>query len=87
MLSERLPQNRLLDAFAFTGQMAFTHYIGHVVVGIIAAVAIFGERGTSLTFAFWYALSFCVVSVVFSRVWRKRFKLGPMAWLMRKSTG
>ncbi len=87
VFSEKFKGSRWLDTLVATGQMAFTHYIGHVVVGMLAIYFFLGENGASLVFTFWYALAFCVASVLFSRFWEKRFGRGPMSWLMRAVVG
>ncbi len=87
LFTEKFRNSRWIEVLITTGQMAFTHYVGHVVIGMLAIYIFFGEKGLSLSFVFWYALAFCVVSVLFSWLWRKRFKRGPMSLLMRWITG
>jgi uncharacterized membrane protein YeiB len=70
-----------------TGQMAFTHYILHVLVGILSAYLLFGENNLSPLITLFYAIGFCICSVVLSVQWTKRFKKGPMATVMRFIAG
>ncbi len=87
VVTEKFRNDRWLETLVTTGQMAFTHYVGHVVIGMLAIYFVVGENGLSLTFVFWYALVFCLASVFFSYLWRKRFNRGPMSMLMRWIAG
>ncbi len=81
---------KMQDSFRFlvsTGQLAFTHYILHVLVGILSAYLLFGENNLSPLITLLYAIGFCICSVIFSMQWTKRFKKGPMATLMRFIAG
>ncbi|MBQ4819323.1 DUF418 domain-containing protein [Aquimarina sp. MMG016] len=66
-----------------TGQMAFTHYITHIVLGIVAVTLFFGENNLPPVQALLLALTFCVASTIFSHLWGKKFKKGPMAKAIR----
>jgi len=70
-----------------TGQMAFTHYILHVAVGILGASLLFGENNLSKPVTFLYATSFCAISVLCSVFWYQKFTRGPMSLFMRAITG
>jgi uncharacterized protein len=86
-LAEKMERKKLLDHLVKTGQMAFTHYILHVVVGVLSAYLIFGENNLSTLHTFLYAISFCVALIVFSVIWLKKFKKGPVSMFMRAITG
>lgn len=85
--AEKMEKKNPLGFLAKTGQMAFTHYILHVVVGILSAYLIFGENNLSTLATFLYAISFCGALIVFSVFWRKKFKKGPVSMFMRAITG
>ncbi|WP_299223735.1 DUF418 domain-containing protein [uncultured Aquimarina sp.] len=87
ILSEKFRNNSYLGVLEVTGQMAFTHYIGHIVIGILGIYVMFGAHSVSSGFTFCYASIFCLVSVLFSWFWSKRFKKGPMSLFMRSITG
>ena len=72
-----------------TGQLALSNYFLHVIIGLYGVQLIFGKlhRAFTIEFAFFYALVFSILLVVFSHLWRKKFKRGPLELLMRKITG
>lgn len=43
--------------------------------------------GHSLVFVAWLSLGFYVSAVAFAVLWRKRFRQGPLEWLMRRLAG
>lgn len=85
-LAGKMERKNPLGFLVKTGQMAFTHYILHVVVGILGAYLIFGEHNLSALETFLYAIAFCVALIVFSVFWRKKFKKGPISMFMRSIT-
>jgi uncharacterized membrane protein YeiB len=86
-ISEKSEHKKSLDFLVKTGQLAFTHYIVHIVVGILSAYLFFGENNLSSIEALLYAFLFYILLVVFSIYWRKKFKKGPISLLMRLITG
>lgn len=85
--SEKIIDKKVLSPLVKTGQMAFTHYMLHVIVGILSAYLIFGENNLSPLATFLYAISFCTVLVVFSNHWLKKYTRGPVSHFMRIITG
>lgn len=86
-VTERCNRKNWLLYVTKTGQMAFTHYILHVVAGIMGAYLVFGENQLSVQTTFLYALVFCAFTVCLSHFWGKKFKKGPMSLLLRYITG
>jgi uncharacterized protein len=70
-----------------TGQMALTWYFGHIVLGLGAVVALGLVSTQSLPRAAGYGVSFFVLAVVLSWLWKKAFRHGPLEWIMRKIAG
>ena len=72
-----------------TGQLAFTYYIAHIVVGIgFIALITPNKIGTySITFSFIYALFFMLGCICFAYILNRYKKQGPIEWLMRKICG
>ncbi len=72
-----------------TGQLALSNYFFHVVIGMLFLELFYGklEYAFTIEFAVGYAILFSVLIVVFSHLWRKKFKQGPLEYLMRKITG
>lgn len=82
--------------FALTGQMTLTHYIAHLVLGLLLLAFISGkslsfdlltEKPTSPIIIFVFAILYYLLSCVFSVYWAKKFKNGPLEMLMRKISG
>lgn len=69
-----------------TGQLAFTLYVAHVMVGMATLESQGLLYGQTVDFAVSQALLFFVLSVVFATIWRRYFRRGPLEWLMRWST-
>lgn len=82
----RWPAARWLTPLVHTGQLALTLYIAHVVIGmgVLEALGLLGGR--SLAFAVGSALAFSACAVLCAHLWRRRFALGPVEWLMRRCT-
>lgn len=86
-VGERWRDARWLAPLVHTGQIALTLYVAHVVLGMGALDAAGRLENQSFAFSVGSALVFCAAAVLFSHLWRRRFKLGPLEWLMRRSTG
>lgn len=71
------------------GQLALSIYIFHVVIGMFAILIFTGklENAFSVEFVFIYGIGFNILMLLFSFFWLKRFKRGPVEYLMRKITG
>lgn len=88
-ITEKLKENNIIKALIYTGQLALSIYIAHVVIGMLAIEVIFGvvEQSFSIEFIVIYATLFSLASVIFSVLWRKKYKRGPLEKLMRIITG
>ena len=87
-IAERWPHALVVRALVYTGQMALTIYILHVVLGMGIIFIFLGEEVFwPISYAMLHAVIFSLVSVVFSYKWRLRYKRGPLEMLMRKLTG
>lgn len=75
-----------LRPLIFTGRMALTLYVAHIVVGmgVLEEFGLLNKQ--SISFAVGGAVLFFLISIVFASIWMPRFKLGPLEWLMRKAT-
>jgi len=69
-----------------TGQLALTLYVAHVVVGMGVLEAANLLENQSLSFALMAAAAFCILGVAFATMWTRRFRRGPLEWLMRLVT-
>ncbi len=69
-----------------TGQLALTLYVAHVVIGMGVLEAASRLENQSLSFAIMAAVAFCILGVAFSTMWTRRFRRGPLEWVMRLVT-
>lgn len=95
-LSDRFATVPFVRGLAATGRMTLTHYVVHLTLGIGLFGGLTGHTytgtvneqtpespGLILTFA----VVFYALSVLFSVVWSRRFRHGPLELLMRKAVG
>jgi uncharacterized protein len=85
-VGEKYQHSAWLRPFIYTGQLALTLYVAHVVIGMGLLEELGLLANQPLSMAIESALLFCVGSIIFSYFWRSRFKLGPLEWLIRKVT-
>lgn len=84
-LGERFAEASWLKPWVATGQLALTLYVAHVVLGMGGLEALGWLEHQTPTFAIGSALVFSALSILFAHLWRKRFKRGPLEWVMRRS--
>ncbi len=85
-LSDKFNNSKLMKMFASTGQMALTHYVAHSV--IVLGVFFIIDKLKYRSELFVLVLSIVVFSlmVLFSNIWSKKYKRGPLELIMRKIT-
>ncbi len=83
-LTERFPNSPWLQPFVTTGRLALTLYVAHVVLGMGVLESLGRLENQSVVFAVSSASVFCVLAFSFSYLWSRRFKQGPLEWLMRR---
>ncbi len=88
-ITNKFPHSLFVKQMISTGQLALSNYFFHVVIGMLFLELLYGklEYAFSIEFTVVYAILFSVLIVVFSHLWRKKFKQGPLEYLMRKITG
>lgn len=88
-ICEKLPHVLLIKQLVSTGQLALSNYIFHVLIGMFSIALFFGklEQAYSIEFTIIYAFLYCVLILILSHLWRKKYKFGPLEHLMRKITG
>lgn len=86
-VAERWPTNWLVKSLAATGQLAFTWYMAHIILGLgtIDALGLTGSK--SLGVGMLTGFTFFVLTVPLSVVWKKKWKTGPLEGLMRRLAG
>ena len=86
-VAQRFATSRVVRAMVAAGQMAFTWYVGHIVLGL-GGVILFGLYDNKpVGIAVAAGLTFFAIACVVSFYWRRRFKHGPLEWLMRRVAG
>lgn len=95
-IGERFSNNKMVLALQKTGQMTLSHYVLHLILGMIILANLTGKQYTGLledeiptsaAYILSYSILFYIFSVFFSILWRKRYENGPLELLMRKISG
>lgn len=96
-IGERFWSSKWILLLQKTGQMTLTHYVFHLTFGmIILALLTKKEFSNGLLpiqeaikpiYILLYSILFFIISVLFSLLWSKKFKNGPLETLMRKVSG
>jgi len=84
--SERFYHSKITQWLYKTGQLALTLYVAHVILGMGILESMNKLGNQSIKFSLFSALTFCVFSIIFSVLWLKYFKIGPLEWVFRKLT-
>lgn len=89
VLLKKLPKFFLWNILKAYGRMSLTSYVGHTVLGILVFYPIVGFKlhGTlNLEEIFYAATGILIFQFVFSVLWFKWFKFGPIEWAWRCAT-
>jgi uncharacterized protein len=88
LIAKKFKDSFIIDALNKTGQLALTFYVAHVIIGMGVIEIINPSKMGKYTveFSVTYALVFSLLCIVFSVIWRKYKKSGPLEWMMRKVT-
>lgn len=95
-LGNRFSNRSWAQALAVTGQMTLTHYVVHLTLGLLlfGALTDHAYTGTvneqsseSPASILAFALGFFALSVLFSTIWKRTFRYGPLESLMRRTAG
>jgi uncharacterized protein len=95
-IGNRVVHYKYTKWFAATGQMTLTHYISHLTIGMILFAVLTGKNYTghlsekvavSPIVILAFACSYFIFSCMFSALWVRKFKNGPIETLMRKISG
>jgi len=87
-MANRFENNFIINALKKTGKLALTFYIAHVIIGMGIIEVINPEKmgNYPIEFSALYALIFSVFCITFAIFWTKRYKFGPLEWVMRLVT-
>lgn len=88
--------SRRVKIFVKTGQITLTHYVAHLTIGFVIFMLLSGKNFSGVLnnvmpvqpiFILLFSTVYFVVSVLFSKAWKIKFKHGPLETLMRKIAG
>lgn len=92
-IGNKVSEFRIAKILASTGQMTLTHYISHLMLGLFLFSSFTGktlgfeminESPTNPLFILVFSVFYFLFSCIFTLLWLKKFKLGPLELLMRK---
>ncbi len=95
-LGERCKNTWLVGSLLQVGQMTLSHYVIHLTIGMLLLSALSGKRYSGVLvvkeplspfYILCYAVAFFCISILFTVLWRYKFKNGPLEILMRKISG
>jgi uncharacterized membrane protein YeiB len=86
-IGQAWPNAWLTRALAVTGQMALTWYVAHIVIGFgaIGALGLVNRESSQTAFA--CGIFFFIMAVGASWAWKRKFRHGPLEWVMRQVAG
>jgi len=86
LIAKKYENNFIIVALTKTGQLAFTFYVAHVIIGMGIVEFINPEKmgKYSIEFSIIYALIFSLFCILFAVLWTKNKETGPLEWAMRK---
>jgi len=78
----------LLKPFASVGQMAFSNYLGQSIICTLFFYGYgLGYFGKLQRYELWYVVAgVWIFQIIFSTVWLKFFRFGPLEWVWRSLT-
>jgi uncharacterized membrane protein YeiB len=86
-LAQRSPGLLPVRALVATGQMAFTWYVVHILLGLGSIVAMGWDKANSTPAGLASGLAFFTLAVAASLVWKRHARHGPLEAMMRKIAG
>jgi uncharacterized protein len=86
-VARRSPTALPVRALVATGQMAFTWYVAHILLGLGFVVAMGWDKASSTRAGLVTGLAFFALAVAASLLWKRHARHGPLEGLMRKIAG
>jgi uncharacterized membrane protein YeiB len=92
-IGNKVGETKIAKILASTGQMTLTHYIAHLVLGLLILSIITGKTlsydllkamPTNPIIILTFAIAYFLFSCTFSYFWTKKYKNGPLEMFMRK---
>lgn len=86
LLYKAIPLRKIFKIFAPVGQMAFTNYLSQSIITSIIFFG-FGLFSKLQRYELYYVVgSIWIFQIIFSHIWLRYFRLGPLEWLWRSLT-
>lgn len=91
-IGERFSNNNIIRSLVKTGKMTLTFYVFHITIGMLLLSFISGKKYTGYWgngepldpwFLFYYSIGLFLFCILFSTIWSRKYKLGPLESLMR----
>lgn len=86
-VTQRSPAALPVRALVATGQMAFTWYVAHILLGLGLVVAMGWDKADSTPVGLGAGLAFFTIAVAVSLLWKRHARHGPLEAMMRKIAG
>jgi uncharacterized membrane protein YeiB len=83
-VADRFKDSRLIITLSSLGQLTFTLYVTHILLGSAALLIIEIFNWKVYLFTLWGAGLFYAIGLFFAYQWRKYHEKGPMEWAMRR---
>jgi uncharacterized protein len=95
-VGEKFGESIIIKWLSDTGKMTLSNYVQHLTIGVLVFQLLTSSKYTgflqmekivSPTYILIFSFCYFSVSVLFSVLWTKKFKRGPLEMLMRKISG
>jgi uncharacterized protein len=95
-IGEKFSTSLIIGSLAKTGQLTLTLYVIHLTIGALILAFLTGKQYTGFAedelptppaYILGYAIVFYFASILFSALWLRKFKTGPLETIMRKISG
>jgi uncharacterized membrane protein YeiB len=83
-ISIKFRRSSWLKPFYYTGQLALTFYVSHVIIGMGFLESIGKLENQTIDFAISSAIIFNILCIMFAYFWKSKFAIGPLEWVFRK---
>lgn len=92
-IADKFPTSKIINSLVKTGQMTLSFYVIHVTIGMLIFSKLTNQLYTGYltqqtpskpVFILTFAIVFYIFCILFSILWTRKFKNGPLETLMRK---
>lgn len=77
---------KIFAPLKYYGRMALTNYIGQTLLILTLGNSLHLTRNISYFQTIYLCIGICIIQIIFSVIWIKSFKLGPLEWMWRNIT-